>query len=500
MTEFDPLGDARAELARVPAPTAGELGEQRAGMEAAMHGPGLRRRRFPSRRWLPASGIAVAGLAVAILLAAALQPGGSGDDDGPASERSRFQLVTSAPGGAFAGLDLDSASAAEVLRAAGRAAADGVPESGGWSYTRSESGSADFPVTIMERWTSPDGERSFAVSSIHLTNPDHGPVGRTYSVQYEHLAEELIGDVSWREQPDGSYERRANWHNDAGDGQGSIARLVELTRLLRDTRDADDVRDALDESVEGAKLRFEEGMACSTDPKFGSCSTSGLLPQAKGLDEEASRRLYLTGQLLTVTVSNVFPPAATRAIYEYLASLPEARVAPAKDGSGEVVLSLRVKGPSFTTHRTPSTGQGVGYETRLVPGSTSNTKAVAAIDPSTGRLVQLNPEPTISDMTVRYTRFGIAPGPGEGGEICKDYALPCEDARDLERRLQSDPNARFEGVVDWMFISQFCDGVINRDGSPRQGGHRPLSASNDPEVKAKREACERREARAATEG
>ncbi len=159
-----------------------------------------------------------------------------------------------------------------------------------------------------------------------------------------------------------------------------------------------------------------------------------------------------------------------------------------------------MKGPSFTTHRVTNEANGVYYETRPIPGSTFNTKAVAAIDPSTGRLVQLNPEPSLTDMTARYTDFGLAPGPGVGSELCETFARPCQEARDFEKRLETDPNAQFAGGVDWMFISQFCDGMIKRDGSVNQETDMPRSMSKDPKVKAEREACEKREAAAAQGG
>ncbi len=301
-TAPDPIDDVRAELARMERPTGHELDVQRARMEDAItrSAPVARAKRRRSR-WLPASGVAVAVVGCALFVAFALLPS-SGRDGATRDTSGTLRLVTATAGGAFRGLDLDTASAAEVLRAAGRAAADGTPEPGpgDWTFIRMESGRADFPTTTLERWTSPDGERSFSISTVNITNPEHGDVGRTYSLHYEYLEQEVLGDVSWREMPDGSTERRANWHDDAGDGSGDIARMVELTRLLRDVQDSDGVRRALDQSVEGAELEFRDGTACGTTPRYSSCSSSGFVPQAKGLDEEASKRLYLTGQLLTV--------------------------------------------------------------------------------------------------------------------------------------------------------------------------------------------------------
>ena len=503
--EPDPVNDVRAELARIEPPNARELDVQRGRLDNAIahatEPQHVARRR--ARRLLPASGLAIAGVAAVAFLVFALQPDRGGNSSNDDSSRKGLRLATGTPDGAFAGLNLDSASAAEILRAAGRAAADGTPDAGpnDWAFTRMESGSGEFPTTTMERWTSPDGERSFAVSTVTITDPDHGNVGRSVSLHYEHLKREILGDVSWMEQADGTYERRANWSDDANDGSGDIARMVRLTDLLRTTHTADDVQRALDDSIEGAELRFQNGFACGTDPKYSSCSGSGLLPQAQGLSDAESRRLYLTGQLLTVMIGNVFPSDATRAIYDYLAALPEATVAPADDGSGEVILSLRVKGPSFTTHRLEDDGNpGVGFETRPVPGSTFNTKAVAVIDPSTGRLVELNPNPTMGDFTARYLDFGVASGPVVGSTICADFPQPCKEARQFERRRAKDPEATFSGVVDWMFISQFCDGVINRDGSPNPNGGRTPDSYKDPKANAERRACEKREAAAAQGG
>jgi hypothetical protein len=493
MTAHDPIQDLRRELARITPPTAADIEAQRARLDASLLVTDSRTRR--QRRWLPASGVAIAGLAVAVLVAIALQPGGA-DDDRPSRGGGGLQLVREAPHGAFSGLDLESASAADVLRAAGRAAADGVPLPGpdDWTYTRTESRNPEFPTQVMERWTSPDGERSLSVMTVNITDPEQGRVGRSYSLHYENLGEEQLGDVTWLEQTDGTYERRADWHDGAGDGSGEIARIAKLTRLLRDTHSADDVRHALDRSIEGAHLEFRDGMACGTDPKYSSCSSSGFVPQADGLDANESRRLYLTGMLLSVTVSSVFPPDATRAIYDYLATLPEASVAAAADDSNEVILSLRVKGPSFITERKWSKQNGVYYESRPIPGSKFNTKAVAAIDARTGRFVELGPKPGLTDMSIRYTKFGIASGPGVGSEICDAFPRPCDEAREFEQRRASDPKAQFDGVVDWMFISQYCDGMINRDGTPRKGNHMPPSMSKDPKVQAAREACEQREA------
>ncbi len=498
----DPIDDARAELAQVQPPTAHDIATQRARLDDAIAqsgaSPRVKRRRI---RWVPASGIAVAGLAMAVLVAIALSPSNDGGDRDSTSD-STLRLVTATAGGAFRGMDLESASAADVLRAAGRAAADGVPTAGpdDWTFVAMDwkSGGNDFPVTNIERWTSPDGARSLMVSVVDITNPEHGEVGRSYSLHYEFLAEGIIGDVNWREQSDGTFERRATWNQEPGDGAGDIQRMAKLSQLLRDAHDADDVRDALDASIEGAGLEFRDGMACGTDPKYSSCGSSGFVPSGKGLTQEQSKRLYLTGQLLTVMVGNVFPPDATRAIYAHLATLPEATVAPSKDGSGEVILSLRVKGPSFTTSRMHSPENGVYYETRPIPGSKYNTKAVAAIDPDTGRLVELGPDPGLNDLSSRYTEFGVAPGPGVGGELCKEFAKPCEEMRDFEQRRDKDPKAQFNGVVDWMFIMQFCDGMIGRDGKPIPNNDElPRSMSKDPKVKAEREACEKREAAAA---
>jgi hypothetical protein len=494
----DPIDQLRDELLGRDAAPAEQVDAQRARLDAAMRtAVVVPARRHPIRRWLPASGFAVAALAVAALVAVAVAP--SDKSNNAARETSGLQLVKSLPRGAFAGIDLDTASASEVLHAAGRAAADSVPDPGphDWTYTRLESTSHDFPTSTSDRWTSPDGERSFIVGTVNITSPTQGRVGRSYSVQYEYLKHEVIGNVIWQQRPDGTYERKASWSDDANDGSGDLARMVKLTDALRIAKSSSDVSRALYDSIADAKLRFQDGWACGTNPKYSSCGSSGFVPQAKGLTDAESKRLFLTGQLLTTMVSTVFPRQATRAIYDYLAALPEARVAPASDGSGDVILSLRVKGPSFSTHRLRSSGRGIGYETRVIPGTTYNEKAVAAIDPETGRLERVNPTPTMSDFTTRYVAFGVAPGPAVGGSICDDFPKACETARDLNDRLATDPDAKFAGVVDWMFISQFCDGMINRDGTPKAGDHMPLSASKDPKVKAERAACDPRVAAAA---
>ena len=496
MSNHDPIDVARSALARLLAPEQTQLDTQRARLDQAMCEPTSPRLSLLARRWIPVSGLAVAGLCAAILLAIALQPGRSRDR--PGSDPHRFRTVANIPGGAFHGLDLASASAAEVLRAAGQAAADGVPIAGpnDWTYVRIEATNGPrTPTSTTERWTSPDGERSYAVNTVNITNPRFGRVGRVYSVHYEHLATEVIGDVQWLEQPDGSYDRRADWHDDAGDGRGDVKRTVKLTRLLKDAHDAKGVQEALDESVEGSKLTFRNGAACGTEPRYSSCTSSGFTPQAQGLDAAESRRLFLTGQLLTVSIGAVYSPDTTRAIYDYLAGLPEAFVAPAKNASKDVILSLRVKGPSYVTHRLKNNGSstGMSYETRPVPGTKYNTKAVAVIDTRTGRLVELGPNPGLTDMSFRYTRFGLSSAPGVGGLICDDFDAPCATARNLEDRLAKDPKAQFEGVVDWMQITQYCAGMVDRAGKPVTAAH-PPTGMNDPKAQVKREACERREA------
>jgi hypothetical protein len=481
----DPIDDVRAELARIPGPTEGDLDAQRARLDAAMRSAErpTRTRRLRGR-WLPASGFAVATLAVGILVAVALQPGGGGDERGGTAgepKRAGFQLVTGGPGGAFSGLDLDSASAADVLEAAGETAARGADGVAGkrWTYVRLETVMPNVHIgsdqtspkvtvrTIDEKWVDTSSGRTFAISSSSIPGRDPQAF-----IHYEFLEERTIGSVSWTSNDGFSPgDRRATWHTSAGDGEVTVRMHEQLRDRLPDARDAADVQAVLDDVVDGPGFRFEGGMACM---EGGSCMGFGPPVGGRDLTPEESRDMYARGLLLNTTAYDVYPPASTRAIYEYLASTPGAVATPLEDGSGNVQLTF-----------TP-------------PGATPGTGERIVIDDETGRIVERGRE-SHGGIT-RWTAVGASDTPMDGGTLCGEFPERCDELRDLHDRLQDDPKARFNGVVDWMFIQQFCDGMINRDGSVREGDHLPRSMSKDPKVKAEREACEKREAAAAQGG
>lgn len=460
----DPIDLAREELRRLPAPTSGEVDAQRARFDASLAAPAPMPRARPARRrWLPASGLAVAGVAVAAFLVVALQPGRSSHDDSGGPKPHGLQLVTGS--GAFAKLDLDTASAADVLGAAGDSAAAGTPDLTGptWTFSRIESNDPK-AVDITELWTSPDGERQFSIHELRIAG--RGPL---VSIHYEHLRDLAIGDVGWVDNSGGPGPRRATWSTNAGDGQEDLDRVVRLHDALRDVSSVEGVRRALEESMQDDDITYRDGMACGS--RGSSCMSIGASPRfSRGISATDSRQMLQQGMLLQSLSGNVYGEATTKAVYGYLATLPGVSVAAAPDGSDDVLLRYHVR----SDH--PSTID------------------LATLDGDTGRIVSWG------GMNARWTETGVSSLPMVGGELCPKHPEACGELRDLATRLDTDPKARFKGVVDWMFIAQFCDGLINRDGSTKQDAGMPLSMSKDPAAKAKRDACEKREAAAAQGG
>jgi hypothetical protein len=421
----------------------------------------------------------------------------SRNDASRSNDSSGLRLVTATAGGAFNGLKLDEASAADVLEAAGKSAAAGVPAAGpnDWTYTRTES-EGGLPVeTSNERWVSPDGERTFAISSGTVTDPEFGPVGRSISIHFEYLRSETFGGVTWKIDENGPTDRQANWHADAGGGSAEVDRMVRIRTELMDARSDSDVTSLLDTIVNESNLEFRGGMACTPG---SACQTWGYLPSSSKLSPAQSESLYKAGTLLSVLSSNLFPAASTRAAYDYLAALPETTTSPADDDTGDVILSFSVAGPQMETIRSKPQpkSNGIGFESRPVPGTTHNTKAVARIDSKTGRIVQLNPNPGVGDISYREVEAGLASGPGVGGELCTEFPDACAELRTLNDELKTDPKAQFHGVVDWMQIQQFCDGLVDRDGNVNKAAGPPLSAGSKADI-ARRDACIKRESESA---
>jgi hypothetical protein len=463
----DPIDQLRDELLGRDAASAEQVDAQRARLDAAMRtAVVVPARRHPIRRWLPASGFAVAALAVAALVAVALLP-----SDHEASRSSRkganpmptgLYLTRAVAGGAFARINVAEASAADVLHAAGVGATAGIPagaDRAGWAYTRIVQ-HLGHGTSTTERWTSPDAERSFSISvnddGIHPPRP---------WIHYEHLRDGTTGDVNWvasdRQAPG---RRRATWTQDKPGSNASLERMVRLHDALRAASSADDVSDALSTTLDADHLDFRDGMAC--DGPKGGCESIGTTAFGTDISAAESRTMYENGLLVQALATDVFPPAATRGIYDFLAAVPGIRTEPTKDGSG-VVLRYRLR-------------SGKQQEIEL-----------ATLDARTGRIVEW------SSIASRYDAIGFASGPVVGGELCPRYAEACGELSDLARRLEQDPKAQFRGVLDWMAITTFCDGLTDRDGSPLPDHAMPLSASKDPKVKAERAACEQREAAAA---
>ncbi|MCW2928402.1 MAG: hypothetical protein JWM86_2370, partial [Thermoleophilia bacterium] len=112
----DPIELARLELTATTTPTEGAVETQRSRMDAVVAATSTSSARGAQRRrrWIPASGVAVAAVAITALIAPALLPTGSPRaDDGGGKSRPSLRLITGA--GAFAGIDLETASAADVL-------------------------------------------------------------------------------------------------------------------------------------------------------------------------------------------------------------------------------------------------------------------------------------------------------------------------------------------------------------------------------------------------
>lgn len=495
----DPFATLRDALAATTSPCEADVQRQRERSRMARAGASTPPRSM--RRYRRPTMIAIAGAAAAAFVAFALLPSGdSGREARDANPGSGLRLVTASAGGAFDGLKLESASAAEVLQAAGRSAADGVPAAGSsnWTFTRTES-EGDLPVdTTHERWISPDGERTFSISATTVSDSQMGPVGRSVSIQYEHLSAGTIGSVSWGP-ANGSTKRQATWNIEQTGSNPSFERHTTLLSKLRDVQTKADVAALLDELLSEPGITFRNGSICE---KNGTCGGSGLLPSTSDLAPETTKRLQGAGMLLSALSSNVYPSDVTRAAYDYIASLPESATSPAEDSSGDVILSFSVRGPQLETIRSPQqpkTGDGVGYESRPVPGTSHNTKAVARIDGKTGRIVQLNPNPGVGDISYREVEAGLARGPGIGGELCGEFPDACDELRTLHEELQTDPKAQFHGVIDWMQIQQFCDGLVDRDGKPVPGDVTPLSVQGDEASIATRDACIKRESESALE-
>jgi hypothetical protein len=252
----------------------------------------------------------------------------------------------------------------------------------------------------------------------------------------------------------------------------------------------------LDELLSEPGIEFRNGSICEQN---GTCGGSGLLPYRSDLTAETTKRLQGAGMLLSALSSNVYPGDVTRATYDYLAALPETRTSPSDDDTSDMILSFSVPGPQMETVRSKPQpkSNGIGFESHPVPGTTRNTKAVALIDSKTGRIVQLNPNPGVGDISYREVAAGLAPGPGVGGELCTEFPDACGELRTLNDELQDDPKAQFHGVLDWMQIQQFCDGLVDRDGKTLPNAGPPLSVHGDKASLAKRDACIQRESESA---
>lgn len=464
----DPLDMIREHFGNDIAPREPEIHAQRKRLDAAMcERPGsveehpltranssTRRRR---RRWVPASGLAVAAAAVATLVVMALQP--SGRDSGSTGrrhDRSGLQLAGGIAGGAFAGIDLDTASASAVLHAAGASAAAGTPRdaTGGWSYSRMESGHSAYHST-MERWISPDGERSFSIMA--------GGDGRhadQVSIHYEHLRDTTVGDVSWTANGGGPGPRRATWSTGGASAGNMLEQGIRLDDALEHASDEHGVRLALDAALAGEDLTYHDGMACQP---HGACMSIGASPTGlHRVDAAESKRMYERGLLLQALAGHVYAESTTRAMYAFLATMPNAEVQPAVDGSNDVVLRYRTNGerPVWIT--------------------------AATLDGQTGRIVAWGPTST------RWVATGVATGPVVGGQLCARFEDACAELRQLATELDDDPHATFHGVRDWMHIDQVCDGLIREDGSTITDAGPPKSVSTDPKLRREAADCRRR--------
>ncbi|MCB0879282.1 MAG: hypothetical protein KDC46_09925 [Thermoleophilia bacterium] len=492
-------------------PTAANIERQRTRFRSQAGAPAPRRsttsRLLPRMPWRPRMrketfGFATVSIALALTIAAALLPSSGGDDDHRrgSTVTAGLRLVTAPAGGAFKGIDLDSASAAEVLDAAGRSAAAGIPDSAGdWSYSRVVSTGNDKLKASSQHWVSPDGERTFAIIATDVLDDEVGTPGRSVNIHYEYLRAGTIGDVSWGPDSNGHVNRQASWNIAKPGTDDEIQRMVELRDELSGARSANDVRSILRDVYDDPAIEYRGGMACRKPA--GPCSSMGYMPMERSMTPAQTERIYGAGQLLSVMSQNVFSAEITRAAYDYLAALPEASTRPSDDDTGDVVLSFTVPGHQYQTRRVePKDGGRPYYESSIVPGTTHNTKAAALIDSRTGRIVQLNPEPEIGGISYREVEAGLATGPGVGGKLCDEHPDACAELRDLNERLQDDPDAQFTGVLDWMQIQQFCDGLVDRDGKTIPDAGPPLSVRGDASSLAKRDACIEREAAAARAG
>lgn len=318
--------------------------------------------------------------------------------------------------------------------------------------------------SVTETWASADNRHKLSITETRPGNRDP-----FVGIHYENLQDEVIGDVQWIAEGARPGPRRATWTVGAGDGSTAVDMSVRLQEELPAARSAEDVARTIDDVLEASRFVFRDGMACD---KRACHDWASYIGRREPVSDEESRETYGRGMLINALAYDVYPARATRAIYQYLASLDGTTVGTVdQDGNVEVFFAY-VGAPEGTGER-------------------------VLLDAETGRIVERGRP---QSGTARWTAAGVSHAAAEGGELCERYPSECGELKDLAQRLEVDPSARFNGVVDWMFIQQFCDGMINRDGSPRAGNHRPRSMSKAPKVKAEREACEKREAAAAQAG
>ncbi|MCW2960595.1 MAG: hypothetical protein JWM90_982 [Thermoleophilia bacterium] len=410
MTDIlDPFDVARQELHAQPAPVTDAA---RARLDAAMAESSEQRarpRRTRRTRRVRVGAATVLAGAAAALLAVALQPSHTTYDSRKA-ERPALRLVTGAAGGAFAGLDLQTASAADVLHAAGDSVAAGVPAGDDtvWTFVRTDQdlGSAKL---VTERWTSPDGERSFTISDHRIR--DHEPV---VGVRYEELRRAIFATVTWKGDASDPNSRRAAWH-EYPDNSSSRLPELQLRDLLQTARSTKDVAQALQTITTEPGVSVDGGMLCVDD--HGVCFGEGPMSILGGnrLTAAQGRESIFAGLLLRRLAWDVFPPRATRAIYEYLGSMEQIKTSPG-ERSGEVALSFVV------ADATPAIDIPLG-----------------ALDQLTGRVVKFGRRS--ANLQARYSALGVATNAGRGGKLCGLHPEACREVRDFAATLVQDPDA-----------------------------------------------------------